>query len=273
MKKIAIIVFLLLITSISAYYYEVFCLKPGPNKTFLENLTLEFIGGFLLAVLVLIFGFFFQKGWEDKQAKMTLKINLKLLKKSINRLSKRHESIWNFSNEGPTFYFDGSRINQLYELLTTKDRYWEQVLIAYQDKSLSDDDYIVADLLKFLDQAEEALIIAERLDTTLKKQIIHPALAHKKESGFSSDRDHADIEAHLDYLVYRAAWINIDNTQILFGISPVVRKQINLPIIEGIQKKAEELKDRNTDLKRLVIQLNKARSNLIAILKKIQGAN
>lgn len=267
--KVIIIIIATLLTSL--YLYVAFCLENVELKSSLLPLIIEIIGSFLLALVVFLLGSQIEKNWREKTHKDNLENKLNLLRKQVKRMFKRHESSWNFNNTMPTFYFDKSYINSLYELLTYNNRKWEEILIDYNHSfNKKSKENLVNMLLSFLDKIENALIFAEQVDQYLKSKIIAPKLAAIKESGYSQDVYHGDITEPFNYLIYRAYLNDISETEIIMGLGQVPGVTDISKRVQRATSEIEKILTNNPELKSLIKKLKTYKKDVLKQVKNIR---
>lgn len=261
LRKVTILVVLSVIILLVSFY-----LPKAPITKFLQSLIPTLLGSFFFGCLI----FLFEQKFREEVQKKQVSDDINVLKKIIKRMYERNESSWNFSNHGPSFYFDGSRFNQLHDILTNDHRYWENKLLVFKS-FFGEKDKLVNKLVEFLNKFELALIHAENLDNELKSTIIAPENAAEKGQ-FHHEHEllQANENAKLKYFVFRASWLNINSTQILFGVT--LSTTTHLPIIklDSLSKEAQTSLEKYQSLNTLLKIVLKDRAELMKLINRIK---
>lgn len=268
--KILTIIIACLLVVIFIYAYFTFCFPDGNIKDFFSELSLSFISGLFLALVVFLAGIFLEEKRKKELKKVALAEKLTILENLLKNTFQRGKSNWNFSNRTPTFYFDNDWINPLYDLLTHNNREWEVFIQEYK-KSISNHNDLIDELNDFIKHMDIALINAEKLDNKLKFVKISPELAASLSSGFRGDRIEAKKSAEFSFWIFRAAWAGANSTEIMFGIAFFTEQQLRFQRIEGLSGEAISLGDTD-EYKELVKKLKSSKKKIskkITIIKKL----
>lgn len=246
----------------------------------LHPLSMQLISGVLLVIVVFVITNQLQKNWATEEIKGKSKEQFALLKKEIERTFERSMPEWNFSNQTPTFYFDNSWINPVYELLTNNNRRWEMEIIRYK-KSVNESEPLAKILLSFIDNVETGLRLAEKTDAHLTQRYKAPDLAAAKDSDNSVDGVAIEKIENFKYLIYRSQVLDIEKDKILFrlalvqtGITTKFSKRVEEGIKdyeEKIEKVDKELSSLKTELKGLIINLNVDLNKIKDLCKSINS--
>ncbi|MBT3249832.1 MAG: hypothetical protein HN846_00080 [Candidatus Pacebacteria bacterium] len=268
MKRVLAVISFLLFLLIIIYAYLSFCFSNVLVKGFLTEITLQLMGGFFLALAVLISGIFL----EERRAK-ELKINdlndrLIVLQNLVSSNFDRGKSSWNFSNRTPSFYFDNNWIVPIYDLLTQNDRRWE-VFLHESIKLLDDPTELILELNKFIILMNKSLINAEKLDNELKLSIVGPGLAASLGSVYVVDRNEAQKNAEFKFWIFRATWAGANSTEILFGYSHFSQVQLKINRIESLMVEALSL-DSGYECVKLIKKLKADRKKLVKQVSQIK---
>jgi hypothetical protein len=266
--KIFQALFFVLLVVVLIYAYFTFCFSIGNTRTFFMEIFLSLINGLFLALVVFVAGMFLEEKRkkelkaENQNERIITLINL------LKNVFRRGKSSWNFTNNTQGFYFDNSRINSLYNLLTENKREWDVFLQGYK-KDIDDDNELVESLSGFVKDMEKALINAEELDNKLKSKKLYPALAASMGSGYPVMRDEAKKNTNFAYWIYRATWAGASATEIMFGMSPVTDQQLNIGRNKGLISEANSLGD-TAEFKKSVLMVQADRVELEKCLSKIK---
>lgn len=266
-NKIWLILAFIIIGLIIAYAYLSFCVADGSSKTFLSEIVLSLINGLVLALMVFVAGIFIEEKRRKEIKAQEGDLEILKLTNILKNVFNRSKSLWNFSNRTPTFYFDDSWINPLYDLLTQNKREWDTFLREYIVDNHENE--LANELVKFVDLADLALINAEKLDNNLRKIKLNPGLAASMASGFQGDRNEAKQNSEFGYWVYRGAWAGLNSTEVLFGMPAATDRQLKMERIEGLMTEATSLSEM-TEFSELVSKLKSDRKKLDSKLKKIK---
>ena len=265
--------FLIIISITSTVLYILILQWPetNPNKDYLLSLITEIAGSLILAFSVFFLGNKLEEHWRSETHLRELKLQINTLKRQSKRVFQRSSSLWNFINEGPSFYFDSGWINPLYDLLTQNSRRWEQILIDAKDENQLNEDIITL-MLNFIDEVESGLIIAEKIDIHLKVNVLDPTMAAFKESSFQQDVFFADKDEPINYLIHRGIIAGIDETEIVFRMSSVKGiTDISLRTSRATTK-VNQLLNEDKVLNKLSSELVKQRTKITSTLNKIKKA-
>src|SRR3989344_1785358 len=123
--KTLIIIVSCLVVAVFIYAYFSFRFSDGNIKDFFSELSLSFINGLFLALVVFLAGIFLEEKRGKELKKVVLVEKLTIFNNLLKNTFQRGKSNWNFSNRTPTFYFDNDWINPLYDLLIQNNREWE----------------------------------------------------------------------------------------------------------------------------------------------------
>lgn len=266
-NKIWLILALIIIGLIVAYAYLSFYVVDGSSKTFFSEIVLSLINGFVLALMVFVASILIEEKRRKEIKAQEGDLEILKLTNILKNVFNRGKSLWNFTNRTPTFYFDDSWINPLYDLLTQNKREWDTFLREYR---IDDDKNVLSqELIEFVDIMELALINAENLDNSLRKIKLNPSLAASMESGYSADRNEAKQNSEFGYWVFRATWAGLNSTKILFGMTVATDRQLKIERIDGLMIEAISLGETD-DFSELVLKLKKDRKRMEIKLKKIK---
>ncbi len=243
------------------YVFIALCVTNANVREFLP-LIVEIFGSLVLASIVFIFSKRVEQDIIDQTHRNKLKRDFKSLSNQMKRMLDRRTSRWNFSNLGPSFYFDNSKINQLYDLLIHDSRRWENLLVDYISVFKPIKSHISRKLVYFLECTDNALVAAEKVDSYHFETRIAPALAAGKDSPYKADRESAENTERYNYLIHRAVFIEIAETEVLFGLAEIPNIRTGLSIIRGSMKEATNALSSDKDLSKFVNKLREFRSNL-----------
>lgn len=268
-NKILFILAFIIIGMIAAYAYLSFCFADGSSKIFFSEIVLSLINGLVLALMVFVAGIFIEEKRRKEIKAQEGDLEIQKLTNILKNVFNRGKSLWNFTNRTPTFYFDDSWINPLYELLTQNKRDWDTFLREYR---IDDDKNVFSqELIEFVDTMELALINAEKLDNSLRKIKLNPGLAASMGSGYPGDRNEAKQDTEFGYWVLRATWAGLNSTEVLFGMPMATDRQLKIEKIEGLMIEATSLSE-TAEFCALVVKLKTDRRKLDSKLKRIKKA-
>lgn len=266
-NKIWLILSLIIIGLIVTYAYLSFYVVDESSKTFFSEIVLSLINGLVLALMVFVAGIFIEEKRRKEIRSQEGDLEILKLTNILKNVFNRSKSLWNFSNRTPTFYFDDSWINPLYDLLTQNKREWDTFLREYIVDN--HENKLANELVKFVDLADLALINAEKLDNNLRKIKLNPGLAASMASGFQGDRNEAKQNSEFGYWVYRGAWAGLNSTEVLFGMPVATDRQLRIEKIEGLIAEATALSE-TTEFSEIVSKLKKDRKRMESKLKSIR---
>lgn len=266
---VIIIAFLSVLVCLFIYFISVFFIKDQKWQLFVSGASLEFISGGALAAAIVVVGYLLEKNWEKNAEKRKIDSEISNLISRLKNNFRRGKSSWNFSNRGPTFYFDTGWINPTYDLLTSENGKWEASIYQYSDYH-EKETLLIKVLKSFVESMELSLIDAERLDKKLVESIISPKLAASMGSGYSADRASAQLDGELEYWVTRAAWAGASATEIIFGLARYTTSQLTIQKVQSLCDSAEAHLKKDNVTASLVKKIRDGRKNLTKQLTAIQ---
>lgn len=258
--------------SVSFCYYHI-----TPDKDIaIQNLILETYSSFVLGLLIIVFGIFFENLWQKNKDKTKLNNNFILLKENLKYVFLRAETPWNFGNTSSSFYFDYSHINKIHDLLYDNNQIWYKFILEYKERFAKD--FCKNETLKLLNifdgKFNEGQILGEKIDWSIKKLFLNPALAAEKESCSISKIEISNLYYDQNYLFYRSAFIQVDKTRVFFDSIRYIRTPITIRQIDGAYIEAESKMNSKSKeyikLKKDIIALRKCRKELLTITSKIK---
>jgi len=256
----------------SFFYYHI-----TPDKgVAIQNLILETYSSLVLGVLIVIFGLAFENFWQKNKDKTKLNSNLILLKENLKYVFLRAETPWNFGNTSSSFYFDYSHINKIHDLLYENNQKWNKFILEYKERFSKD--FYKNETLKLLNvfdgKFNQAEILGEKIDWSIKKLLLNPTLTAQKRSGYHSEIETFNSYYDQNYLFYRSAFIEIDKTRVFFDSIRYIRTPINMQQIDGAYIEAESTMNSKSEeckkVKKDIMALRKSRKELLKITSKIE---
>lgn len=192
-----------------------------------SNLSLQVLSGFIFALIVFLIGKHIEEKRNLENRVISLKQNQGILIKLLRSLFTRRISPLNFANEGPNFYFDRGRINQVNDLLTDNNRYWQKHIVEYLE-IVDHKDLLSTALNGFIDKVDEGLINVEKLDSALRHELY---LELRKYVTATGQFDSKKATVLYKLFIYRATWAGATEDEILTGYifhSPLPTNDINV---------------------------------------------
>lgn len=251
MGKAIFIACILVTVSCIAYIFSTYCIQDTKLQTAVSGISLEIISGGALGFAVLIAGFLLERNWEKNAEISKIDSEITSLTSRLKNNFRRGKPRWNFSNRGPSFYFDIGWVNPTYDLLSSDNGRFETIIYQYEN-SHQKTRPLIRHLKSFIELMELTLIEAEKLDQKLIESVISPKVAAVMSSGYLADRNSAQLEADLEYWITRASWAGVTPTEIIFGLARHTRSQLTIERVENLSNTAQDLIKRDKTIKTLV---------------------
>ena len=244
-KLLIIIGIVILICGVSI---GIFCLIFSSNSQLRDALISETVGGGILGAIVAGMFFYLQESGENQTSKKkALSFYEDKLILDINEVFDRAPSAFNFSGLHK-FYFDGSRINALYDVYESNFHEINNYKAYYTDNKL------VNTFKIFYKEARKGYVLGEKLEGVIY-QIVRKE-HHKRQVSKANDYNASGyLKGHL--------FISMEDNDII--------KYLDLQSVPARMAEIVEIFKNDVQATELLREVNIARGNLLSREREIEN--